>query len=85
MLHTNLRSARESLAFAAPHAESGDGAGEAAVADHPGDVQVLDDDGVVLGDEPGGELVRVIARSHEQSTTLVREQDSNLINAQNRA
>jgi len=38
-------------------ADTGDVAGEAPVAEHPGDVQVLDHYRGVLADEPGGELV----------------------------
>src|SRR5690606_17603633 len=43
-----------------PHAGIRDGPGEAAEPDHASDVEVLDGDRGVLGDEAVGELVRVV-------------------------
>jgi len=42
-------------------ADVGEDASETAVADHPGQVEALDDDDVVLGGEGGGELVERVA------------------------
>ena len=59
--HTGVRCLVVELAAQLRHPQPGDRAGEAAVADHPGHVQVLDDDRVVGCHEAGGQLVQPVA------------------------
>jgi hypothetical protein len=49
------------LAAKLSQADVGEDASETAVADHPGEIEVLDDDDAVLGGEGGGELVERVA------------------------